>query len=340
MLNMKKKYLSGKMSIGELPDELLVEQLLLLPPGDVFRLCSVDARFARICRNPVLWIRLLQRDFPYLTPGTNPKELYREESIIQEIAKRQPRTVNGFNEAIPLVALQVGGLTSLEAANRLRRYFVGIVFSNEQIQQILSRYPRTSQGYLEATNELKQRYRLPVKYAELELRPYFFPKKPYPKPTTTDNPVLLSFPSVRPATLEQALSGVSWRINQPSEENVKSIMEIENEIPPILRTPISGLHRVVMYYPVFAPPGSGGEYYHRVEYASSAPITPLEVLTSISMFYRQPFTRDNYDALINMGYKPVVRYQEGMTIADTLRYSIFFEDLESYNDGFTIRLGS
>lgn len=60
----KKIPLSEKMSFEELPDEILIEQMLLLTPQDVVNACQVDRQFARVCQRPNLWIRLIRRDFP------------------------------------------------------------------------------------------------------------------------------------------------------------------------------------------------------------------------------------------------------------------------------------
>lgn len=66
------------MSFADLPDELLIEHLLLLPPAEIARTCQVDRRFARICREPYLWVRLMQRDFPEvdLQDVEDPRKFY------------------------------------------------------------------------------------------------------------------------------------------------------------------------------------------------------------------------------------------------------------------------
>ena len=144
--------------------------------------------------------------------------------------------------------------------------------------------------------------------------------------------------------LQRALGDVSWNITHDADLNIEGISDLRGqEQLNSLLTPIPGLYRVVIYYPVMAGPGHGDEYYHRVEYATPTPITPLQVLISISEFYRQPFTRANYDAIVQLKgkrYRPWFQPWTGMTIGDTLGDHVFFEGLTRYDDGFAIRLGS
>lgn len=67
-----------RFSFESLPEELLIEQLLLLPPEDVISTCQTNRQFAQVCRRQDLWIRLLRRDLPLLklTRESNPKILY------------------------------------------------------------------------------------------------------------------------------------------------------------------------------------------------------------------------------------------------------------------------
>lgn len=50
--------------MNNLPDELLIEQLILLPVEQILKTCTVDQKFARICKNDTLWSLLTKRDFP------------------------------------------------------------------------------------------------------------------------------------------------------------------------------------------------------------------------------------------------------------------------------------
>ena len=52
------------MSFSDLPVELLMEELLLLPVNDILNLCQTNQRLAGVCQGELLWFRLLQRDFP------------------------------------------------------------------------------------------------------------------------------------------------------------------------------------------------------------------------------------------------------------------------------------
>ena len=59
-----------------LPEELLLEQLLLLPPEDVISACRINRQFAEVGRKVNLWIRLIRRDLPLVELNANPKKIY------------------------------------------------------------------------------------------------------------------------------------------------------------------------------------------------------------------------------------------------------------------------
>lgn len=48
----------------DLPEELLVEQLMLLPIQDVLQVCRINQQFARICERKDFWYRRIWADFP------------------------------------------------------------------------------------------------------------------------------------------------------------------------------------------------------------------------------------------------------------------------------------
>ena len=64
------------MSFDSLPQELLLEQLLLLPPEDVIKACRINRQFAEVGRRVDLWIRLIRRDLPLVNPDKDPKKIY------------------------------------------------------------------------------------------------------------------------------------------------------------------------------------------------------------------------------------------------------------------------
>lgn len=69
------------MNLEELPEELLVEQLMTLPVKDILGARQTDRLFAKICERRDLWYRLIQRDFPWyplppLSKIPDPKALY------------------------------------------------------------------------------------------------------------------------------------------------------------------------------------------------------------------------------------------------------------------------
>lgn len=55
------------MSLGELPEEVLLEQSMLLPIEDVLAACESNRQFARICQRRDFWYRRTQKDFPEYT---------------------------------------------------------------------------------------------------------------------------------------------------------------------------------------------------------------------------------------------------------------------------------
>lgn len=78
-------------SFKDLPDELLVEQLLLHPIELILQFCKADRRFAGICQKDYLWRRLLRRDFPCVNVMglPNPREVYFE-------AQATPKRIQEF----------------------------------------------------------------------------------------------------------------------------------------------------------------------------------------------------------------------------------------------------
>src|SRR4051794_21930603 len=101
--------------------------------------------------------------------------------------------------------------------------------------------------------------------------------------------------------LQQLIGDALWRISQPATDNISDLLEADYPgVCKALNAAIPGLYLVVIYYPVL-----GGEYHHRIEYTPQQPITPLQVLSSISEFYAQPFTQENAEAigdLLNEGF--------------------------------------
>lgn len=66
-----------------LPEELLIEQLLLLPPESVLTACQTNRQFAQVCSQPSLWIRLLKRDLPLAQIKGDPRKIYQAALMIK-----------------------------------------------------------------------------------------------------------------------------------------------------------------------------------------------------------------------------------------------------------------
>ena len=147
--------------------------------------------------------------------------------------------------------------------------------------------------------------------------------------------------------LLQSFERVHWTIGNGVEDNLTRISEIPNdfeepqtvlEIIERLKRPISGLHRLVIYYAVESATG----YLHRVEYRTNKAITPQQVLESIEQFYDQPYTQENADTIFSITGEPSEYWliPPGPRIVDSLHGNIFFEGLRPYKDGFKVNLGS
>ena len=99
-----------------------------------------------------------------------------------------------------------------------------------------------------------------------------------------------------------------------------------------MRRPISGLHRLVLYYPI-------GGYKQRVEYYTPQSISPMQVLESINAFYALPITQANIDALAafdpELATYPV---DEEGTIGELNPDRPYLDELKSYQDGFLVVL--
>lgn len=71
-------------SFESLPEELLIEQLLILPPEDVLNACQTSRQFAQVCRRSHLWIRLIKRDLPLVRVDQDPRKIYQAALRIRE----------------------------------------------------------------------------------------------------------------------------------------------------------------------------------------------------------------------------------------------------------------
>ena len=148
--------------------------------------------------------------------------------------------------------------------------------------------------------------------------------------------------------LQQSFERVHWTVGAGIQNNLarlpKWISFFEEpqtvlEIIERLQKPISGLHRLVIYYPV----ESGTGYIHRVEYETNRAITPQQVLESIEQFYDQPYTQENLNAILAITGEPADEYTPvppGSKIVESLFKHVFFEGLRPYKDGFALDLGS
>ena len=150
--------------------------------------------------------------------------------------------------------------------------------------------------------------------------------------------------------LNSALYPIPWIIGLGVQANFERIYEILNTYKPPekvleainrLNQPISGLHRLVIYYPV----EYRTKYLHRIEYGTNKAIIPQQVLESIEDFYDQPFTQENADAIIAITMYPGSHsVHPGSKIRDTLFHNFsdysLFQGLKPYKDGFTLYLKS
>lgn len=67
------------MSFEDLPDEIIIKQLLALPLVDVLSFCSTSRRIHNICKDEYFWKLKIQKDFPTLVQereGYNNKQWY------------------------------------------------------------------------------------------------------------------------------------------------------------------------------------------------------------------------------------------------------------------------
>lgn len=140
--------------------------------------------------------------------------------------------------------------------------------------------------------------------------------------------------------LVHILNQVPWNITQSTEENLESLPEILEDpvkyqhLSRFLTTPILGLRRIKLYYPI------SEDYFHPVEYASQTDISPLEVLRSITAFYDLPFTQANADAISRLTGQPTYQVEPDERIFDSQGGHVFFEGLIPHDDGYTLSLGS
>lgn len=72
------------MNLGELPEELVVEQLRHLPYQDLFSACQVDSRLSQICRGRLLWQTLIRDAAPELDLRRvdDPREFFYQNFIL------------------------------------------------------------------------------------------------------------------------------------------------------------------------------------------------------------------------------------------------------------------
>ena len=153
------------------------------------------------------------------------------------------------------------------------------------------------------------------------------------------DPRTLYFRLYYPIALEKLrviLVGVPWDLEDPMGHlaNLSEIYipEAYVSLLSLLRKPILGLHRLVIYYPV------DFKYYHRVEYASDRGITPLEVLMSIHHFYQQPYTQENVNAIAEIMGETPYEIEETTKLIETLRSGTQLEGLIPYRDGLALEI--
>ena len=146
--------------------------------------------------------------------------------------------------------------------------------------------------------------------------------------------------------LQYDLHGIPWTIGNGIQDNLAHLPEMIgesyelqdiSEIINRLQQPISGLHHLVIYYPMEY------NYHHRVEYGTNKAIAPQQVLESIEQFYDQPYTQENANAVIITGGGSTDKFYSvpsGSRTVEALGDYVFFEGLRPYKEGFTLRLGS
>jgi len=80
------------MNWTNLPTEILLEQLLELSIEDLLQTCKVNQRINQICQEPILWYRLLQRDYPdaEIEDVSDSKLIYRKQHLLKYIIESYP----------------------------------------------------------------------------------------------------------------------------------------------------------------------------------------------------------------------------------------------------------
>lgn len=128
--------------------------------------------------------------------------------------------------------------------------------------------------------------------------------------------------------LVSELEEIPWLLNETYEENLEGLRhslgeERFNEVYDRLSRPISGLHQLIIYYPVKTR-------LIREEYNTEHAIAPLGVLYAISGFYQQPFTQEIEDALAYAARRKETFVLPGVKLHHTLGSHPHFNGLEPY----------
>lgn len=130
--------------------------------------------------------------------------------------------------------------------------------------------------------------------------------------------------------LIKELEDVPWLLSETYEENLEGLREAMGEeryteLYNQLSVPISGLHHLVIYYPV-------KDRLFREEYNIEYPIRPLGLLYWISEYYQQPFTQELENYLAYASRRKESFVLPGVKLYQTLGSRPGFAGLQPYRN--------
>lgn len=131
--------------------------------------------------------------------------------------------------------------------------------------------------------------------------------------------------------LLSVMDSLVWDLTQSTQKNLESYSSITE----VLTRPVTGLDRLVLYYPL------SDRYYQRVEYdLKGLQVSPLQVLESIEIFYDQPITWDNVAAIERESGDALdyVELTPNSTALQLLNVRTFLTGMRPFQDGFLLTL--
>lgn len=78
-----------------LPSEMILEQLLRLSIAEISMMCQTNQTISNVCQQPLLWKKLLERDYPQaqIQEGEDFKLRYRKEDMLVYLLQSYPQEV-------------------------------------------------------------------------------------------------------------------------------------------------------------------------------------------------------------------------------------------------------